>query len=95
MFEILEHLPYIFFTITSRDMRLISPSMSFIAEDNKILEYKIENIFLTNHSNVCFGCSKEPSHRDGSFEHPQHMFWFIYFNKIIMLLLLYGFISLK
>ena len=22
-----------------------------------------------------FGCSKEPSHRDGSFEYPQHMFW--------------------
>ena len=22
-----------------------------------------------------FGCSKEPSHRDGSFEFPQHMFW--------------------
>ena len=25
---------------------------------------------------MCFGCSKEPSHRDGSFEYPQHMFWF-------------------
>ena len=25
---------------------------------------------------ICCGCSKEPSHRDGSFEHPQHMFWF-------------------
>ena len=25
--------------------------------------------------NKCFGCSKEPSHRDGSFEYPQHMFW--------------------
>ena len=23
---------------------------------------------------ICFGCSKEPSHRDGSFEHTQHMF---------------------
>ena len=23
---------------------------------------------------MCFGCSKEPSHRDGSFEYPQHMF---------------------
>ena len=22
-----------------------------------------------------FGCSKEPSHRDGSFEYPQNMFW--------------------
>ena len=24
---------------------------------------------------MCFGCSKEPSHRDGSFEYLQHMFW--------------------
>ena len=23
---------------------------------------------------MCFGCSKEQSHRDGSFEYPQHMF---------------------
>ena len=23
---------------------------------------------------MCFGCSKEPSHRDGSFKYPQHMF---------------------
>ena len=23
---------------------------------------------------MCFGCSKELSHRDGSFEYPQHMF---------------------
>ena len=22
-----------------------------------------------------FGCSKEPSYRDGSFEYPQYMFW--------------------
>ena len=24
---------------------------------------------------MCFGCSKEPSHQDGSFEYPKHMFW--------------------
>ena len=24
---------------------------------------------------MCFGCSKEQSHQDGSFEYPQHMFW--------------------
>ena len=23
---------------------------------------------------MCFGCSKEPSHRDASFEYPEHMF---------------------
>ena len=32
-------------------------------------------IFLSISLNMCFGCSKEPSHRDGSFEYPQHMFW--------------------
>ena len=25
--------------------------------------------------NMCLGCSKEPSHRDGSFEYPQHRVW--------------------
>ena len=33
------------------------------------------NIFLPISCNICFGCSKEPSHWDGSFEYPQHMFW--------------------
>ena len=32
-------------------------------------------IFLFISLNMCLGCSKEPSHRDGSFEYPQHMFW--------------------
>ena len=32
-------------------------------------------IFLPISFNICFGCSKEPSHWDGSFEYPQHMFW--------------------
>ena len=36
---------------------------------------KIAFIFLFISLNMCFGCSKEPSHRDGSFEYPQHMFW--------------------
>ena len=38
---------------------------------------KIVIIFLPLNLNMCFGCSKEPSHRDGSFEYPQHMFWMI------------------
>ena len=25
---------------------------------------------------MSFGCSKEPSYLDSSFEYPQHMFWF-------------------
>ena len=32
-------------------------------------------IFLPISLNMCFGCSEELSHWDGSFEHPQHMFW--------------------
>ena len=32
-------------------------------------------IFLSISLNMCFGWSKEPSHRDGSFEYSQHMFW--------------------
>ena len=35
----------------------------------------IVNIFLPIIFNIYFGCSKEPSHWDGSFEYPQHMFW--------------------
>ena len=33
------------------------------------------NIFLSVSFNICFGCSKEQSHWDGSLECPQHMFW--------------------
>ena len=41
----------------------------------KKFERKIVINFLPNILNMCFGCSKEPSHREGSFEYPQHMFW--------------------
>ena len=30
---------------------------------------------LFSYPEICFGCSKEPSHWDGSFVYPQHMFW--------------------
>ena len=36
---------------------------------------KIAIIFLSISLNMCFGCSKEPSHQYGSFEYPKHMFW--------------------
>ena len=29
---------------------------------NKIFEFKIVNIFLLIYFDICFGCSKEPSH---------------------------------
>ena len=32
-------------------------------------------IFLPSNLNMCFGCSGGPSHWDGSFEYPHHMFW--------------------
>ena len=43
---------------------------------SNIVWCKIVIIFLSISLNLCFGWSKEPSHRDGSFEYPQHMFWF-------------------
>ena len=45
---------------------------------NNNFQRKNENIFLPISFNICFGCSKEPSHLDGSFEYPQRMFWFRY-----------------
>ena len=38
-------------------------------------ELKIVIIFLLFNLNMCFTFSKETSHREGSFEYPQHMFW--------------------
>ena len=32
------------------------------------------NNFFPISLNICFGCSKEPSHWDGSFDYTQHMF---------------------
>ena len=40
---------------------------------NKNFEHKIVNNFLPISFNICFGCSKEPSHREGSFEYSQHV----------------------
>ena len=31
--------------------------------------------FFSISLNMCFGCSKGPSHPGSSFEYPQHMFW--------------------
>ena len=42
---------------------------------NKNFQRKIVNIFLPINFNICFGCSKEPSQQDVSFEYPQHTFW--------------------
>ena len=47
-----------------------------IDRTNKTFVHKIVNIFLPIIFNICFGCSKEPSHWDSSFECP-HMFYLI------------------
>ena len=44
---------------------------------------KIAIIYVSISLNMCFGCSKEPSQKDGSFEYPQHMFWLRNKQKII------------
>ena len=44
---------------------------------------KIVIIIISISWNMCFGCSKELSHWDGSFGYPQHMFWLR--NKKIIL----------
>ena len=56
-----------------------------IGLDNQNFQRKIVNIFLPIIFSICFGCSKEPSHQDGSFEYPQHMLWLR--NKGIIFLL--------
>ena len=43
---------------------------SLLSVYNRVVK-QTKNQFLT----FVFGCSKEPSHRDGTFEYPQHMFW--------------------
>ena len=43
---------------------------------SKLFMYKIKIIFLSISLNIRFGCSKEPSYRDGSFEYPQHIIGF-------------------
>ena len=42
---------------------------------DKFFLRKTVNIFLPIIFNICFGCSKEPSHWYDSFEYPQHMYW--------------------
>ena len=49
--------------------------MIIIGPDKEILCGKIVIIFLPIYLNMRFGCSKEPSQLDGSYEYPQHMFW--------------------
>ena len=48
---------------------------SYVIVGSKMFGRKILIVFLSIGLNMCLGCSKEPSQREGSFEFPQHMFW--------------------
>ena len=47
----------------------------YIGLDKEFFERNFFYIFLTISFNICFWYLKEPSHWDGSFDYPQHMFW--------------------
>ena len=53
----LKNLKYIFYKRTAPQIRMHIQKL----------------IFLFHNQNVCCGYSKEPSHGDGSFEHPKQM----------------------
>ena len=50
---------------------MLIPSLRWVEK----CQCKIAIIFLSISLSMCFGCLKEPSHWDGSYEYPQHMFW--------------------
>ena len=54
---------------------LISQPKHLDPDRQIFLAYTFVILFLPTNSNMCFGCSKEPSNCDGSFEDLQHMFW--------------------
>ena len=59
-----------------RDKTLFTAHGVFqMVQISKNYQRKIVNIFLSIHFNICFGCSKELSQWDGSFEYSQHLFW--------------------
>ena len=66
---------YVFMDDFYRKHNACTVGVSKLVKIRKKFERKIVNIFLLIGFIFCFGCSKEPSHRDGSFEYPQHMFW--------------------
>ena len=62
----------------------ISKYFLHIGLDRQNFQHKIVNISLPIIFSICFGCSKEPSQQDGSFEYPQDTFW-LRNKKIIFL----------
>ena len=62
-------------TLNHIQYELISSTSSVVISilTHSLLVAIFVNIFLPISLNMCFGCSKEQSHRDGSFEYPQHV----------------------
>ena len=61
------------FTVFRRYVCLSKPMVIYpLVKISKTFERKIMIIFLSIFLNMCFRCSKELSHRDCSFEYPQH-----------------------
>ena len=53
----------------------ISPGLQIRVHNQKL-------IILSLIENTCFGCLKEPSHIDGSYEHPKQMLKLMNFSKL-------------
>ena len=72
----------------SSEDRNIRLRCKFIGPVKHKNQSKIVISFLSISLNMCFGCSKEPSHWDGSFECLKHMFWWRNENVIFRYTLL-------
>ena len=53
----------------------LSRKLYSVGQISKFVQRKIAIIYSSISLYMCFGCSKEPSHYDSSFEYPQHWFW--------------------
>ena len=69
-----DKMPTIIVNMISTKISCKDPYGSCIGQDKEFFEHKIIIIFLPINLNMCFGCSKEPSHRDVLSEYPQYMF---------------------
>ena len=73
IFHLPDHIGKIFTVFSLHQLLPLIPEIQ--VKINKFFQRKIVNIFLPINFSISFGCSKERSHRDSSFEYPQHMFW--------------------
>ena len=75
-----------FFWAPKTYAKIMGKKIFTILRWNFLLRVRNRNItFLFFIQNICFGCSKEPSQWDCSFEHPKHMLY-IMGKKILIIL---------